>query len=97
MTQSAIANGTQFDQVDRALEQRFERLFQAQKVREAGRDCRIKLDENVYITPTHVEVIAEYRAKRFQPADPMQSAQLRDGFAIVLDKWMHARDSSSES
>jgi hypothetical protein len=55
---SAVSDCTQLEQVDRAVEECFQRLFQVQKVLEARRNGWVKLHEDIDVAFIFLEVPA---------------------------------------
>jgi hypothetical protein len=71
------------------MEERFQRLLEAQKVAEASGNRGIEFDDDIYVAPAGIEIVAKNRPKHFEPADAMKIAQPGDTFAIFIDQWVH--------
>ena len=88
MPQPAVANGMELEQIDRPTQQRLQRFLQIQEILEATSHGGLKLYENVDVA-LGAEILAEDRAERLQPPNPMAAAHVGNGSTIAVDQRMH--------
>lgn len=86
LQEEAVANGARHDEVDWPLKERFEVFAQAEvSVGAFPFGERLKLDEEIDVTPLRVELVAGGRAEQLQPLHAMATAEFVDLGSVFDD------------